>query len=220
MPRNQRPGWSWTACVRPFAAALLLAATAAAPARADQFATFFGCYFGCTSGSGSTTTGGSSGGGGTASATVPANGVVQMTYLVGGGFLPDRIRGKAGDTITIYNLTNSTTKVRATDNSWSSGYLSKNQSYSFVLQDTTKRDFQTSSSYSPATAKILLEDTPAAVDFGDLIDYQGMIVGNDGVIIREADGLGYSLAAVGGTFRTVVNGLTLGLTATLAVNQN
>jgi hypothetical protein len=60
----------------------------------------------------------------------------------------------------------------------------------------------------------------ASVNFGDLIDYNGNVVGKDGVVVKTADGLGYTLASVGGTVREVGNGLAQGLTSTLGLGNN
>lgn len=189
--------------------ALALGLTTPAPAKAGYLDDLWTCWFSSCDDEPEET-------------TPPAaeTGVIQLVYMVGDTFFPDRIHATPGDKIKFYNLTSGTMRVRATDSSWASGYLSKDQSYSFIVQEDTTLTFQKSGYNSNMTGRIYLASVPASVDFGDLIDYQGNIVGKDGTAFAEAEGLGYTLAAVGGTLRTVGNGLAKGLTSALGIGNN
>ncbi|GGE20022.1 hypothetical protein GCM10011360_05940 [Primorskyibacter flagellatus] len=179
----------------------------ATPSRAD-LGDLLGCILGCSSGSGSS------------GSTVPPTGIIHVVYIAGDVYFPREVRVKPGDEVKFYNLTSSGHKVRASDSSWSSGTLYKNQSWSLVVQSNTKLSFQKSSFFSSMSGQIIIGNPPSAFDFGDLVDYAGNVVGKDGVVVKTADGLGYTLASLGGTVRTVGDGLTKGLTTTLGLGNN
>ena len=159
-------------------------------------------------------------GGGSTQPPATETGVIQVVFMVGDGFFPDKVHAKPGDRIKFYNLSTSSVKVKADDNSWSSGYLGKNESYSFILQDNTTLGFTKAGWFTSMSGTILREDPPAAVNFGDLVDYKGNVVGKNGVVVRQAEGLGYTLAGLGGTMRDVGNGLALGLNTSLGLANN
>lgn len=195
--------------------AILLAPTLPAPASAGLLSCFFGGCFG-TGGS----SGGSTSGGGTSTPTAAETGIIHVVFVVGDSFFPTQIHAAAGDRIKFYNLTNGSVRIRATDSSWNTGYLDRNQQYSFVLQQSTTRTFQKQSYNTQMTGAISLASAPASVSFGDLIDYEGYIVGKDGSAVQPAEGLGYTLASLGGTLRLVGNGLAKGLTSTFGGGNN
>ena len=196
--------------LRATSVAIFLAPTLPTAASAGLLSCFFG---GCNYGGGST-------GGGSSTPEAAETGVIHVVFIVGDSFFPKEIHAQAGDEIKFYNLTYGSTKVRATDWSWSSDYLDRNQEYSFILQEDTTTSFQKSSYYTQMIGNITIGATPASVDFGDLIDSEGNIVGKDGVAEVTADGLGYTLAALGGTARDVGHGLAKGLTSVLGGGNN
>lgn len=152
---------------------------------------------------------------------VDPTGVIHTVYIVGDIFFPDEIHAALGDEIKFYNLRNSAIRVEASDDSWESTSINKNYSWSFVIQEGVELEFQKKSyGYSSMKGEILLEPIPASVDFGDLIDYEGNVIGADGVIVATAAGLGYTLAGVSGTVRNIGNGLALGLTTALGLGNN
>ena len=57
------------------------------------------------------------------------------------------------------------------------------------------------------------------VDFGDLIDHDGTVIGKEGIDIRPAEDLGYTLARLGGTLRGVGDGLVDGVTSLLGLGN-
>lgn len=134
-------------------------------------------------------------------------GVVHPVFVVGDTFLPNRIYAEYGDTILIHNLRQSELRLRAKDKSWSSPYLSQNENWAFVLQPSIGKDFSERGNWWGETAKISIGDPPSAVDYGDLVDHQGNIVGKDGSVVRLAEGLGYTLANLGGVLRNLLGGL-------------
>ena len=199
---------------RVLAVAALSFATTAVPAQAG----FFDCMF----------TGNCYGGGGDNGGNTPPDaeptGVIHTVYLVGSGAFPDVLHVAYGDTIMFHNLQYSSVKIEATDGSWTSDTINRNYNWSFVVQPGTALSFRKKSygwGYSnELRGDIKIEDVPDRVAYGDLIDYNGYIVGKDGRDVRQADGLGRTLAAISGTKRKVGNGLALGLTTSLGLGNN
>lgn len=162
---------------------------------------------------------------------VAPTGVIHPIYMVGDAFFPDIVHAQPGDAILFYNLANTSQRVKADDNSWQSDYLSYHQSWSMIVQANTELEFRKSSYYGSFYGEIKLENVPDEVNFGDLIDGYGEIIGKDGVVVATADGLGYTLAAVGGLVQDVagaagdllggvLGGNGLGLTEDLGVGNN
>jgi hypothetical protein len=183
------------------------AGASAVPARAG-LGDLIGCILGnCDSGGGS-------------GSAVPPTGVVQTIYIVGDTFFPATVHANYGDEIKFYNLVRSDIKVEATNGSRSSDWIKKNKSWSFVAQPDMRLSFQKKQWFSNMKGEVKIGQPDASVNFGDLIDYNGNVVGKDGVVVKTADGLGYTLASVGGTVREVGNGLAQGLTSTLGLGNN
>ncbi|WP_136637247.1 hypothetical protein [Pseudooceanicola onchidii] len=202
------PITSWRASLRPALlslpiAALSLGATAT-PSQAG-LGDFLNCFFGCYGGGGGGWSGGGGGGGNT---DVDPTGVIHTVFIVGDTFFPTRVYAEPGDELKFYNLRNSSIKVQADDSSWNTGWLSRNQSWSMVMQSDDELDFRKSSyGYTSMRGEVRLEDRPSSVDFGDLIDPNGNIIGKDGETVELASGLGYTLAGVSGLLQDVGNGL-------------
>lgn len=170
------------------------------------------CFFGgCTYSGG----GGGGGGGGSTPAPVDPTGVIHTVFIVGDAFFPEKVYAQPGDELKFYNLRNTSMRVKADDNSWTSSSMSKNQSWSIVLQSNTKLKFRKSSyGYTSMQGEVYLQNTPSAVAFGDLVDPYGNVIGKDGDVAYVAEGLGYTLAGVSGTLQDVgqgLNNLTSGL---------
>ncbi|GGE20010.1 hypothetical protein GCM10011360_05930 [Primorskyibacter flagellatus] len=151
---------------------------------------------------------------------VEVTGVVQTIYIVGDTFFPNTVHANYGDEIKFHNLVNAAIKVEATNGSWSSDAINKNKSWSFIVQPGLKLSFQKKQWFSNMKGEVKIGEPNASVNYGDLIDYNGNVVGKDGVVVKVADGLGKTLADLGGTVRKVGNGLALGLTTTLGLGNN
>ena len=152
---------------------------------------------------------------------VEPTGVMHVVYMVGNGFMPDEIHAQLGDTVKFYQLAYTTQRVEATDNSWTSDYLYKGDSWQFMIDHDTGLNFEkkvSSWSWTDMTGRLLLEDIPSAVALGDLIDHNGQIIGKDGKPKGNAAGLGKTLAMVGGVVNNV--GLGLGLNTDLGLGNN
>ncbi|GAA6149323.1 cupredoxin domain-containing protein [Pseudooceanicola nitratireducens] len=184
----------------------------AAPAQAGPFSDWLNCITRGICGGGGSGGGGGGGGGGSGGGNTPEpvdpTGIVHPVYLVGGAFFPDEVHAQPGDEIKFYNLANTTHTVRADDWSWESDALSKDQSWSLIVQEDTELLFRRSSYNSSYYGEIILGDKPEAVDFGDLIDENGNVIGKDEEVVRQAEGLGYTLAEVGGLIQDVGSGLS------------
>lgn len=179
--------------LRPALLSLCLAASAVALTATPSQAGLIGCILlgNCSGGSEPTP-------------DVPATGVIHPVFIAGDTFFPNKIHAKLGDEVKFYNLTNGSFRVEATDNSWRSTSMSKNKSWSIILQEDVSRNFQKDSYYSSSMrGSITLDELPASVDFGDLIDGYGNIIGKDGSQEAVARGLGKTLASVGGLVQNV-----------------
>ena len=189
----------------------------ATPAVAGPFGDYFGCFFGGCFGDGGWNDEPEE------ETPEPADptGVIQTVFIVGDGFFPTTVHANPGDEILFHNLRNAALRVEAVDGSWTSDAINKNFSWSFIVQEGMELEFQKwSYGYTSMRGEISLDAVPASVDFGDLIDYEGNVVGKDGVVGKTADGLGYTLADLGGTVRSIGDGLALGLTSALGLGNN
>lgn len=219
--------------LRPALLSLVLAASTlgvtATPSQAG-IGDFFGCFFGCYGGGGGG--GGSYGGGGGGGEVeeveeVDATGIIHTVFIVGDAFFPTEVHASPGDELKFYNLRSSSIRVAADDDSWTSDYMSKDESWSLILQENTELQFRKKSyGYSYMQGEVFLEDPPASVAYADLIDANGNVIGKDGETAYVAEGLGYTLAAVSGTMQDVGQGLVdsagnaLGLTDDFGVGNN
>ena len=153
---------------------------------------------------------------------VEPTGVTHVIYMVGDGFMPDLTHAQLGDTITFYQLAYANQKVEADDGSWTSQNISRNNSWSFMIDHDTGLDFKkrVTGWYSSTnmTGEIVLEDVPDVVNLGDLIDHEGNIIGKDGTSKGLATGLGYTLAGVNGVVKNLGKGL--GLNTDLGLGNN
>lgn len=149
---------------------------------------------------------------------VAQTGVIHPVFIVGNAYFPDRVYAKPGDEIVFHNLASTSHRVRATDNSWSSGTLWEGQSYRLEVQSTTKSTFYKVGK-SSVSGRFYIASTPTMVDFGDLIDHDGTVIGKEGIDIRPAEDLGYTLARLGGTLRGVGDGLVDGVTSLLGLGN-
>ncbi|EAQ04848.1 hypothetical protein OB2597_06180 [Pseudooceanicola batsensis HTCC2597] len=192
--------------VLPLALVAGLVMSSATPSQAGLFDCFFG---GCWNWGGGG--GGDDDDGGAANEDVAPTGIIHPVYMVGSSFFPDRVHAQPGDEIKFYNLAYTSQRIRADDYSWESDYLSRNDSWSLIVQADTELEFRKSGYGGTYYGEIKLQSPPSAVDFGDLVDPDGNVVGKDGSAIGLAEGLGETLAHVGGSLRDVGGGLTSAL---------
>lgn len=160
-------------------------------------------------------------GGGTEEPEVPLTGVIHPVYVVGGGFFPDTIYAAEGDQVKFYNLRGSSLRVEGSgswsDDSWTSSRMYTDDSWSMTVKDGVKLGFRNTLDWG-MTGEIKIASVPAAVDFGELIDPNGNIIGKEGTSVGVAEGLGYTLAGVGGLVQDVTKGL--GLTDAFGLGNN
>lgn len=145
---------------------------------------------------------------------VTATGIIHPVYIVGETFFPDTLHVAEGDEVKFYNLRNSSIRVEADSSGygsnrtdgWTSDRLYKNESWSVLVYDGLSLDFEDKYD-SHMKGEIKIEATPDSVDFGELIDADGNIIGKDGAVTGVATGLGYTLAGVGGVVQDVGDGV-------------
>lgn len=152
---------------------------------------------------------------------VDPTGIIHTIFIVGDGFFPELVHANPGDEIKFYNLRNSSIKVEATDESWTSSTIYKNNSWSFIAQEGMELNYQKESYYSTSMkGEITLDSRPAAVEYGDLIDPYGNMIGKDGTAEGVAEGLGYTLAGVSGLVQDTGDGVGDLLGAATGSNGN
>ncbi|WP_407495452.1 hypothetical protein [Pseudooceanicola sp. MF1-13] len=192
--------------------AAMLGAFPAAPAKAgllDGIGDII-CIIGCS--------GGGSGGGSAPTPPVDPTGRIHPVYMVGGSFFPDVVHAKPGDIVKFYNLANTSQRVRANDYSWTSDFLSRDESWEILVTGNTELEFH-KTGFGRFYGAISLDPLPASVDYGDLVDANGNVVGKGGTVARAAQGLGRTLAGVGGVVQDTTGALGDTVGGLLGVNS-
>ncbi|WP_375175398.1 hypothetical protein [Pseudooceanicola sp.] len=190
----------WRETLRPLCLGLILSAfslgASATPASADIAQALYCLFYGCDWDDEEEVE------------HVDPTGVIHTVFIVGDAFFPEEIHASPGDELKFYNLRSSSIRVKADDGSWTSTNMSKNQSWSLILQADTELQFRKNGYSSPYMyGEVFLEDPPASVAFGDLIDPSGNVIGKGGEVAYVASGLGRTLAGVSGNVQDVGQGL-------------
>ncbi|MDF1857301.1 hypothetical protein [Pseudooceanicola sp.] len=100
---------------------------------------------------------------------VPYTGKTHVVIFVGDAVFPARTYADYGDRILFVNKTYSTTGVEATNETWYSDDLSRNEGYLLLVQEGVKTEFREKdgSSYSSIQGDFQINQMPTEVDYPD-----------------------------------------------------